>query len=110
MESELSEWQPIETAPKDGRAVLLFQGAFEAPDPRELELGIVREWRIVVGYFHETPPERLYRSERERDGPPGRWLDQPSGWCVGGVMRHNGGAERFPLPTHWQPLPTPPAA
>jgi len=49
-------WQPIETAPRDGRTpVLLFQPHPDAPD--EMHVGVWskadREWLVVGDYFVE---------------------------------------------------------
>ena len=61
----MSEWQPIETAPKDGTCVMTYTDGL---DP----------------IFEQLP----------------MYWDRDKGWvcCVGYDM----------MPTHWQPLPTPP--
>jgi hypothetical protein len=64
------EWQPIKTAPKDGRRVLIFQPG------KKIKLG---EWQDM---------SRL-------------WPNSVVGWkCTNG---------NFHAPTHWMPLPEPPA-
>jgi hypothetical protein len=78
-------WQPIETAPKDGRFVLLHV-------PQGLESGVV-----TVGAYWKADG----RADNGRflkgnwDGWLGMDVDVRSSWCE---------------PTHWQPLPTPPRA
>lgn len=78
-------WQPIETAPKDGSFVMLHV-------PKGLESGAV-----TVGAYYNC------RGERNEDGRFAKgwwdgWLgmdaDIVSSWCE---------------PTHWMPLPPPPA-
>lgn len=79
------DWQPIDSAPKDGRFVLLHV-------PHGLDCGVV----TVGTYWKET--------DRGDDGRflPGNWdgwlgmdSDILSSWCE---------------PTHWMPLPAPPAS
>ena len=67
----MSEWQPIESAPKDGTLVLLFvPKGVDAP--------------VSIGCY-------------DGDSLADSWLvmepDFMASWCI---------------PTHWQPLPTPP--
>ena len=81
----MAEWQPIETAPKDGSKVLLAKfGWYSVPaltpfpaetDPKEFGL-----WWGAVGF----------------------WSDRWKNW--------NDGIEPCGLagPTHWMPLPDPP--
>jgi len=78
-------WQPIETAPKDGTQVMLTNGAIVAQGWWEHEEPYIREERDIEGY---------YMGQAEHDGFDG-WLD-----CEGGMT---------PDPTHWMPLPPPPA-
>jgi hypothetical protein len=76
------DWQPIETAPKDGTAVLLYANRFGWADGYAIVCASyhVNQWRIYgaagghprVGKKNET-----------------QWLDEVQ-------------------PTHWQPLPLPP--
>ena len=74
----MSEWQPIETAPKDGIAVLLYA-------EREGWEGMPR---IVCGLYGGLGPRwTIYGCGPTRHGE--QWLDT----CV---------------PTHWMPLPEPP--
>lgn len=83
----MSEWQPIEIAPKDGRTLLLGY------------LNSHGKWRTLRGqwmseeYINETWDEPEY-------GDPG-WYetvvesdDIPNCWIAN--------------PTHWMPMPTPP--
>ena len=92
----MSEWHPIETAPKDGRAILIFEpnghygllsphvtppgfpdGAYKLDDPRLLRYD---DYRFAVGY----------------------WRPKYGGWG-----NRNCAEVR---PTHWMPLPDPPEA
>lgn len=78
------EWQPIETAPKDGTQIIGY--------------GIIRETAYI----------------RDEEHPVGYWGKEDSGPMVrqtyfkAGLWQTNGfGSMR---PTHWMPLPNPPEA
>jgi hypothetical protein len=76
----IMEWQPIETAPKDGTEVLLFYPRYRQG--------------IFIGHFdvsvHMSHGKETYRSEK---------------WWNGG---YGGMFGKEPEPTHWMPLPSPP--
>lgn len=78
----MSKWQPIETAPKTGDAVLLWK-----PDERA-----VGEY-TVVGYYGQIP---------QHDG---HWVIV--GGSPLGYFSTVANADQD-YPTHWQPLPEPP--
>lgn len=82
-ELQAGGWQPIETAPKDGEAVLLYK-----PDERR-----VGEY-IIAGYFGEWP------------GDGECWIA-----CAGKPLGYFSEWQQAPqgYPTHWQPLPAPPS-
>jgi hypothetical protein len=75
------EWQPIETAPKDGTRVLLHRPSAAA------------SWaQLVIGSFcldqHAKRPRPYWKHDKER---------------LEGVRQTRG-----EQPTHWMPLPSPP--
>ena len=73
-------WQPIETAPKDGTRVLLWIEWSDVP---------------VVGEFSH-----------------GRWqadTEHYSVSCGAGCYGGSVSSDRYMKPTHWRPLPAPPA-
>ncbi len=74
----ITDWQPIETAPKDGRLMLLW----DASNPDGY---VVARWA---------------RDDR-RPGPFGPFV-----WLSGHVRYGERLAEQ--IPTHWMPLPAPP--
>ena len=77
------KWQPIETAPKDGTVVLLYK-----PDER-----MVGEY-MLAGYWGQWP------------GINDCWIacdGKPQGYLSGVTGTYQG------HPTHWMPLPNPPA-
>lgn len=96
--AEAAAWQPIETAPKDGRAVLL----------------------LSKGYTDEHDGEKIVHKPRCNIGkwnPEGdSWVDehgQLSDDCyhhleVTGVWDSGGGWFQPNEVTHWRPLPQPP--
>jgi hypothetical protein len=73
------EWAPSQTAPKDGRRVLLFIPDYKEP--------------IQIGYYQKSETfahgKLTHSLECWRAGPSLYWND-------------------FPEPTHWAPLPFPP--
>lgn len=78
----MSEWQPIETAPRDGTEVILgslaqtYKGAPVPP-------------RVTIGYWtQDDEPEYEY--------------------CDPYWMSWDGGFTKENPPTHWMPLPPPP--
>lgn len=77
----MTEWQPIETAPKDGTPIVLYAGRYGA-----LGMGICcgawrwNQWRIYG--VANGPPSSGKKKETQ-------WLDEVA-------------------PTHWRPLPPPP--
>jgi hypothetical protein len=86
--AEQSLWQPIETAPKTGRTLLLGY-------PNSLG-----NWRTVRGEW--LTQEYIDQNWEEPDEAEAGWYetsveadDVPSCWPI--------------TPTHWQPMPKPPA-
>lgn len=80
----MSEWRPIETAPKDGTPILVAGGEddntkYADPDIRA---------------FMRAPTRAMW------DG---------DGWLITLAEAACVGVERL-TPTHWMPLPTPPSA
>jgi hypothetical protein len=76
-------WEPIETAPKDGSRILVFD-----------EMAADNESPVVmVAWLNDAE-----RHNRKRFAwcVPGSWQDEQGGHCT---------ADR---PTHWRPLPAPP--
>lgn len=74
------DWQPIETAPKDGTAVIVYGGNDEANGKLQVGQGF---WDSYVCMVSGT----MMR------------------WCW-----ENGAVPCDPQPTHWMPLPKPPRA
>jgi hypothetical protein len=73
-------WQPIETAPKDGTRVLLFWLA-----------GLYGSRHIEFGRWDDD--------KYARKGPRPYWT---------GERPNNASAYRASQPTHWMPMPEPP--
>lgn len=77
----MSDWQPIETAPKDGTPVLV--------------------WEYYTGISVADWGETSVYSDRKR----GKGMD----WCVGQCCDENDRNIRHTVePTHWMPLPEAP--
>lgn len=76
-----SEWQPIETAPKDGTWIIVF-GGYAADDDADRTFAIV-QWSNYLNCGKTYP----------------RWM---FAWYDGGYYG------RYYDPTHWMPLPPPP--
>ncbi|MBP5100411.1 hypothetical protein [Pseudomonas protegens] len=80
------QWQPIETAPKDGTEIILRKGD-------RITAGAWIEWSNSAAEFHATTGVYLGDVEYESGADWSSW---------------DGGFSRDDWPTHWQPLPTPP--
>jgi hypothetical protein len=76
----MSDWQPIETAPKDGTPVWLW---WPSPDSE-----------AITGWWSEGwyEGDRLVRSD--------------AGWVGNEASSHR--LDEWSQPTHWMPLPAPP--
>lgn len=81
----MSEWQPIETAPKMKR-VLLFAVTDRAED------GTVRNWQMETGGWHSG-----FADQRSKEAGYTPWQ-----WGGRQVKSYE------VQPTHWMPLPAPP--
>jgi hypothetical protein len=86
----VSEWQPIETAPKDGTTVLLWQPAK------------VSAWCKEGGYLHLS---RWY--VHYENGAPSKYREPE--WYQNDMSGGFGGYCGPLTPTHWMPMPPPPA-
>lgn len=82
----MTDWQPIETAPRDGRWLLVWGSV----------------WAGEISGVAKNPhgDVSIARYTTGRSDFPGEWWDDAGGdacgtWCQ---------------PTHWQPLPEPPEA
>jgi hypothetical protein len=74
-------WQPIETAPKDGTMILVYEPA--------------------IGEYGE---EGIYIVSWNRE-----YSRQPKTWCVIlSEQDEQGGCSTVDYATHWMPLPPPP--
>lgn len=80
----MSNWQPIETAPKDGTRVLLWCAAER------------------VAHIAKWYTERIERWERVDNDTQVRRVEDTGFWSYEGDRGWNW--------THWQPLPDPPDA
>lgn len=72
------QWQPIETAPKDGRYVIISDGITLCD----------------IGMWRNSEPERVSRGVIIKHAMPEGWF--------------NVGRCRVLHPAHWMPLPAPP--
>lgn len=79
----MSEWQPIETAPKDGTAVYVCDTETWEPAP------MIAHW----GQHNSWDDGSHWLCGRKDDWPRGKIKREPA------IM---------PTPTHWMPLPAPP--
>ena len=79
----MSDWQPIETAPRDGTPVLCY---LHYPDGTP--------WGHLVMTY--DPHVRVGNS------PPGSWSDGAS------TLYNLDDRDNLEIPTHWMPLPAPP--
>lgn len=94
----MSDWQPIETAPKDGRAILLLSAGDTFTE--------------FDGSITERPPQ-IAIGKWWPDGTS--WVDRHGGFhgpaydlAITGVWKSEGGWFQPNEVTHWQPLPPPP--
>jgi hypothetical protein len=77
----VKQWQPIETAPRDGTDILLAFPGYK---------------RACIGHYYDRTEMKFGQVVRESRG----WHD--------GYWLHIG--DEVPEPTHWMPLPTLPDA
>lgn len=91
MDAVRDAWQPIETAPKDGYMLVHEDGAIRAM------LRVGGEWK-QIGYpaiISHPFGDSIVGKDAERILPAGYRLELRDGCCES--------------PTHWMPLPSPPA-
>lgn len=96
-ETKLTGWQPIEAAPKDGTVVLLFCPQGDGSPGST--------YRVTAGNWVSDPGGIV--EHRDMDG---RYIgqDESDGW-EGWLSWDGGFSEDTMMPTHWMPMPTPPA-
>lgn len=105
------EWQPIETAPKDGTKVDLWIVDQDGNGERVVDAEWVADFAFYNRYWH---PERgAYSESGRRDGwyAPNQGYDYESDFCDE-PRRFNDHPKQmrdfFKEATHWMPVPEPP--
>ena len=84
-------WQPIETAPRDGSEVLVWRA----------DCGILlARWTAPIDFMTTTELEAA--SDGNDD-----WMEEPDWFCADFVSGSR--LDGTEAPTHWRPLPAPPA-
>jgi len=96
----MSEWRPIETAPKDGTIVLLWL----AEDIDRYYIAGSRAPRLTIGFYGSSDPDY---------NPQEQWCSveaKEEMWGMGGELTGPMMETEFisVRPTHWMPLPEPP--
>lgn len=90
---EMSEWRPIESAPKDGTVILTFLPAIKNIPSRIVPLA----WRS------EPSSNKASRKMEMR----GYFIEKHGGYWAGAGPR---ALPSHGSPTHWMPLPPPPTS
>ena len=105
MEHEMSEWQPIETAPKDGTPILGW--CVHSADPYYLDgvnrLTIYGGHTEGLGHVIDGPNIIQWGGSFDDS----TW-DEPGSWMPDWWFQYGSGFEVTANPTHWMPLPEPP--
>ncbi len=82
----MNEWQPIDTAPRDGTTVLLWLRERRNSGGKRTDMPIVDDYRVGLYVVHS------------KNLPNGGWRFINNGYCYAQD-------DSF---THWMPLPAPP--
>jgi hypothetical protein len=85
----MSEWQPIETAPKNTKVLVAY-------------LNTRGKWRVVTACYHtQFPwPDDYWRDDDESEYAPEGWYEDSDSFETTDPTSET--------PSHWQPLPPPP--